>query len=156
MNAMSSTTTDSISSRATSPTARPSGAPAGLSSEARVAIAGLCLAVSLIHVTDQGGFRDLAGPTWLGWGYRALEIGAVLVAGLVLVDRLPRSLTAVGMLAVGAGPFVGYVLTRTTGLPGDSADIGEWGEPLGVLSLVVEGALVIVALIVLLRRRGAH
>jgi hypothetical protein len=39
----------------------------------------------------------------------------------------------------------GYVLSRTTGLPGATDDIGSWTEPLGLASLFVEGALVAVS-----------
>jgi len=38
------------------------------------------------------------------------------------------------------------VLSRTTGLPNATDDIGNWTEPLGLASLVVEGCVVAVAL----------
>jgi hypothetical protein len=47
---------------------------------------------------------------------------------------------------VAAGAFAGYVLSRTTGLPGATDDVGNWTEPLGLASLVVEGCVVAVAL----------
>jgi hypothetical protein len=37
---------------------------------------------------------------------------------------------------------IGFTLSRTTGLPGDSADIGNWSEPIGIASLFVEGTLI--------------
>ena len=120
-----------------------------LVTESRIATAGLCVAVALIHVTDQGGFKALDDPTWLGWAYRALEVGATVVAVLVLIDALAPRLTALAILGVGAGPFIGYVLTRTTGVPQDTGDVGNWGDPLGIMSLIVEGTLVIVALLLL-------
>jgi hypothetical protein len=45
------------------------------------------------------------------------------------------------------------VLTRTVGLPGATDDIGNWLEPLGLASLFVEGAVILLALTGLLRRR---
>lgn len=126
-----------------------------LSTETRVATAGLCLAVSLIHVTDQGGFKALTDPTWLGWAYRALEVGAAVVAVIVLFDLLPSRLTALLIFGVGAGPFLGFLLTRTVGLPQDSGDIGNWSDPLGILSLVVEAALMAVAIVVLAQSRAS-
>ena len=48
--------------------------------------------------------------------------------------------------AVGAGPVLGYVLTRGPGLPDATDDRGNWGEPLGVASLVVEAILILLAL----------
>jgi hypothetical protein len=37
------------------------------------------------------------------------------------------------------------VLSRTTGLPSATGDIGNWTEPLGLASLFVEGAVVVIA-----------
>jgi hypothetical protein len=39
-------------------------------------------------------------------------------------------------------------------LPDYTDDIGNWGEPLGVISVVVEGVLLILAAASLLRRIG--
>ena len=50
-----------------------------------------------------------------------------------------------GALLVAAGPFAGYLLTRSVGLPGDHDDVGNWADPLGTVSLVVEGALILLA-----------
>jgi len=41
-----------------------------------------------------------------------------------------------GMLIAG-GAMALYVVSRTVGLPG--MDVQEWGEPIGLLSLIVEG-----------------
>ena len=40
---------------------------------------------------------------------------------------------------------MGFVLTRTTGLPQAKGDIGNWSEPLGLAALFVEGAVIAVA-----------
>lgn len=40
---------------------------------------------------------------------------------------------------------IAYVLSRTTGIPGDSGDIGNWGYMLGTVSLIVEGSLFLIA-----------
>jgi hypothetical protein len=47
-------------------------------------------------------------------------------------------LIAAGLAASAA---VGYVLSRTTGLPNATGDIGNWTEPLGLASLFVEAAV---------------
>ncbi len=47
---------------------------------------------------------------------------------------------------VAAGAFAAYALTRTVGLPQDTGDIGNWGEPLGVVSLIAEGGFVLLTL----------
>jgi hypothetical protein len=114
----------------------------------------LALAVATVHVADQGSITALAMPSWIGWGYRLIEVGAVAIAALLL---LPRS---VGLIrdwmgwaagaALGAGPLIGYVLSRTVGLPGDPGDVGNWGYWVGTVSLFVEAALIILSLTMLL------
>jgi hypothetical protein len=44
---------------------------------------------------------------------------------------------AAGVLA--AAIMLGYVLSRTSGLPAATLDVGNWTEPLGLASLVAEG-----------------
>jgi hypothetical protein len=109
----------------------------------------LCAFVVAIHVADQGGLTAMADPPYKGYLFYALEIGGV-VAALVLLTR--RAATAGWTLALGVsiGPASGYVLSRSIGLPHYADDIGNWTEPLGVASLVVEGALFACALTALI------
>jgi hypothetical protein len=114
----------------------------------------LALAVAAAHVADQDGITALASPGWIGWGYRLIEVGAVLTAALLL---LPRSVWLVrdwmgwaAGVALGTGPFIAYVASRTVGLPGDRGDVGNWGYWVGTVSLFVEAALVILSLTMLL------
>lgn len=46
-------------------------------------------------------------------------------------------------LLIAGGAIVGYVISRTVGMPGLPVD--PWLEPLGVLSLVAEGLFVLLA-----------
>lgn len=113
-----------------------------------------CLAVAAIHVIDQGGLVGTKDPQYVQILYYALEAAGV-AATLVLI-RLAR----VGWfltLGVAAGPIVGYVLSRGPGLPNYTDDVGNWTEPLGIISLVVEAVLLILATAGLLtsRRRAA-
>jgi hypothetical protein len=108
-----------------------------------------CLAVAAIHVIDQGGIPGTKGPEYVQILYYALEVAGVLAAVLLLTKHV-RSAWLLS-LAVAAGPIVGYVLSRGPGLPNYTDDVGNWGEPLGVVSLIVEGILLILAA-VLLRR----
>lgn len=104
----------------------------------------LALTVSAIHVMDQGSFTALKDPTYLGVGYWLLEIAGVVAAVLLLV--LPRRMAGWLLCAgVAVGPLVGYVLTRTTGLPGAIDDVNNWLEPLGVLSLFTEVTLLMLS-----------
>ncbi|PZS37497.1 MAG: hypothetical protein DLM62_18880 [Pseudonocardiales bacterium] len=102
-----------------------------------------CLAVAAIHVLDQGGVPGTKGPEYVQIMYYALEVAGVVAAVLLLANR-----ARVGWLlslGVAAGPIVGYVLSRGPGLPDYTDDIGNWAEPLGVVSLFVEGILLILA-----------
>jgi hypothetical protein len=109
----------------------------------RLVAALLALAVTTVHVADQGGITVLNSPAWLGWGFRLVEIGGVLTALVILARpaRLAWLGWATGVL-LGAGPFIGYIATRTVGVPGDPHDVGNWGYSIGTLSLIVEAALV--------------
>ncbi len=117
----------------------------------------LAVAVAAVHVADQGGVTALHSPDWIGWGYRLIEVGGVLIALALLVPR-PAWLGsawlgwAVGAL-LGAGPFLAYVASRTVGVPGDPGDVGNWGYRVGTVTLVIEAALVVLSAGMLLALR---
>lgn len=120
------------------------------SAAVRSAGALLCLAVAVIHLIDQGGVPGSKTPTYVGIGYWVLEIVAVIGA-IALLARPASRPTWATAVAVGAGPFLGYLLSRGPGLPDYSDDIGNWAEPLGVLSLAVELLLIALSVAALLR-----
>lgn len=114
-----------------------------------------CLAVAAIHVIDQGGLPGRKGPEYVQLLYYALEGAGVVVVALFLTRYARWSWFL--SLGVAAGPLLGYLLSRGPGLPDYKDDIGNWAEPLGVISLVVEGVLLIVAVTVLAAsRRGVR
>ena len=78
------------------------------------------------------------------WMYMALIVGSLVTAGAVLFTRSRIALPAAA--AIAASAIVGYVLSRTTACRNATDDIGNWTEPLGLASLVVEGCVVAVAL----------
>ena len=99
----------------------------------------LCVAVAAVHAIDQHGFPGNKTSGYVQGLYYALEAGGVLTAAVLLAPRVRiRWLLA---LSVAVGPIIGYVLSRGPGLPNYTDDVGNWGEPLGVISLVVESAL---------------
>ena len=118
----------------------------------RATAALLCLGVGVIHVLDQGGFPGSKSPTYVEVGYYLIEIASV-VAALVL---LQTTSTLGWLLAAGvaAGPLAGYILSRGPGLPSYSDDRGNWNEPLGVVSLIVEGFLLLLTVIPLVSARS--
>jgi len=115
----------------------------------------LALAVAAVHVADQGGISAFGAPDWLGWSYRLIEVGGILTA-IVLLLPWPALLSWSAAVLLGAGPFIGYVASRTVGVPGDHGDVGQWGYWLGTVSLVVEAALVVLGLGMLWSLRQAR
>ena len=105
---------------------------------ARAAVAVGLAGIGLIHLLDSIG--KYSETRYLFWMYVALMAGSLAVAGAVLFSRARVPFLAAAALAAGA--IVGYVLSRTTGLPNAGDDIGNWTEPLGLASLFVEGAVV--------------
>jgi hypothetical protein len=108
---------------------------------ARLTAAALCLAVAVIHIKDQGGFPGDKQPTYVGIGYYLLELGAVVTAALLLSKASRKGWLLA--ITVALGPLVGYVLSRGPGLPLYRDDRGNWTETLGLISLVVEGVLLL-------------
>ena len=128
------------------------GAPPELA--VRLVSALLALAVAGVHVADQGGITALNSPDGLGWAFRVLEVSGVLTALVLLLPRSAWLGWAAGVM-LGTGPFLGYITSRSVGLPGDHADIGNWGYWLGTVSLIVEAALVILSAGMLLPTLGS-
>jgi hypothetical protein len=102
----------------------------------------LCLfGVALIHFLDF--FAKLSETPYLAALYGVL-MAVTVGAGLTLVLNGARAAWYVG--GVAAALTIGaYVLSRTTGLPSATGDIGNWHEPLGQASLFVEGAVVVLS-----------
>jgi hypothetical protein len=91
---------------------------------------------------------------YLGYAFYAL----VLLCAAALGSLIVESRTAVwrGVLVLSLGAVAAYVVSRTIGLPLADDDIGDWVNPLGVLSVSAELVVVAVSLAVLNRRRHDH
>jgi hypothetical protein len=116
-----------------------------------VAIMGL-VGVALIHLLDSGS--KFAETPYIFWMYVGLMVASLAVAGLLLHTESWRAWAMVGGLA--GTTILGFVLSRTAGLPGASKDVGNWSEPLGLASLFIEGCIVALALYRLFMMRRAH
>jgi hypothetical protein len=118
----------------------------------RVVGALLALSITVVHVADQGGVSAFSSPDWLGWSYRLIEVGGLVTALVLLLPRPAWPGWAAGLL-LGAGPLLGYLASRTIGVPSDPGDVGNWGDWVGTLSLLVEAALIVLSVGFLLARR---
>lgn len=99
-------------------------------------------AVAAIHAVD--GVGKWTETRYMFWMYMAAIAGAMIVGAAVLFSRSRAALLAAA--AVAGSVLLGYVVDRTIGMPGATGDIGNWTEPLGLASLVVEAGTVAVAL----------
>ena len=113
-------------------------------SVAAIGLAGM----ALIHLMDLPG--QLSETPYIFVLYVALMIASVALAGVLIGTSDGRIWAAATVLP--ALVIVGYVLSRTTGLPQSSDDVGNWSEPLGIASLFVEASLVSLGSAVLLAR----
>lgn len=115
------------------------------------------LAVALIHLLDV--ISKLGDTPYVGVMYILLMIGAVIVAFGLLHTGRPVAWMAAGTLA--GLTLIGFILSRTTGLPNSSQDVGNWSEGLGLASMFVETGVILVSTYALAlarreRRPGVH
>jgi hypothetical protein len=97
----------------------------------------LIVVTGLIHLVEAPEYFEAA--TYLGLLFAANVVGSAASA-----FGIARGLEwgwLLGFLVAG-GAFVAYVVSRTVGLPGLEDEVGEWAEPLGLASLIVEGLFV--------------
>lgn len=110
------------------------------------AIAAAGMAVSHIPVTK----AHLSEAPYIGIGFVLVTIAGLVLMQLLL-SRDTRT-TWIAALVVSALALMGYLLSRTVGLPQISDDVGNWGEPLGVMAIVFEAILLLAAITHLLTR----
>ena len=109
------------------------------------------LTVGVIHALEIQG--QLSGAVWLTVGFCLLAAGAPMVSLWLLIEPALPSWALTGL--VGLCAAAGYVLTRSLAMPGDADDRGNWLEPLGLASLIIELVIVILAVLALASRRRA-
>jgi hypothetical protein len=115
------------------------------------------LAIALIHLLDVIG--KIKETPYIGVMYIALMIASVAVALYLLHTGSSPAWGAAGLLA--ALTLAGFILSRTIGLPKSDEDIGNWTEGLGLASMFVEGAVIVLSAYALAlarreRRPGIH
>ncbi len=92
-----------------------------------------------IHFVD---IPDKLGETaYLGWAYILLVAGCAAAGAWLLSSHWRRGYVLGIVISLGA--IIGFVLTRTTGLPHATGDIGNWAEVSGIWALISEAAFVV-------------
>jgi hypothetical protein len=131
------------------PAMMPAGAPAQAHQAAPVseqaarllAVVGMA-GIAVIHILDAPDTFE--GVKYIFWLYIAIIVGAIPISLLLL--QWSSRLAWIGPALLAAGPLIGYLLTRSVGLPGDSGDIGNWLDSLGLASMFVETAVLSLSL----------
>lgn len=97
--------------------------------------------IALIHVLDS--VDKWSETRYQFWLFMALALSSVVVGGAVLFTQRRASLLAAAGLAGSA--LIGFVFSRTTGLPNATGDVGNWTEPIGLANVFVESLVILVA-----------
>jgi hypothetical protein len=80
---------------------------------------------------------------YIGWLFIALSVVCIVLAvAIVLVDN-PGVWVLSGAVCLAA--VVGYLASRTVGLPQIGDDVGNWTEPLGIPAVASEALMVVLA-----------
>ncbi|WP_231556509.1 hypothetical protein, partial [Cryobacterium sp. MLB-32] len=115
----------------------------------RMAVGISLASIAAIHVLDlQSKLEEVP--------YIGVMYILVIVASLILMERLfvvGSRLDFIASAVVAGVVILGFVVNRTVGMPGATDDIGNWFEPLGLLSILVEGFVVWQALAAVFSRR---
>ena len=116
---------------------------------ARAIAIGALVTIALIHVLQlPTAFAEIG---YLGGLFIAAVAACLILAAVMTRTSADRAWAAAGGLA--GVVLLGYVLSRSVGLPGFTGDVGEWSEAPGLASMVVESLLVFVTGAVLVTRR---
>ena len=111
----------------------------------RVLLASLLAGAAVAHlpVTPE----HLHEAPYMGSLFAAFALGTLGLAAVVLVARDPLSLQLSGGLCLLA--LATYAATRLVAFPQLSDDVGNWLEPWGVVSVLLEAAAVVTAVVAL-------
>jgi hypothetical protein len=139
-------TIDSVSAAPSRPTPRLLSA---IGSPLRYPAAGLALVAGLAHVPVTP--EHLREAPYIGVMFIVLTTACVLLAAALLIVDSVLVWSTLGVTTMVA--VVAYAVSRTIGLPLMADDVGNWLEPLGIVSVVTETAVTALALVALRRAR---
>lgn len=103
------------------------------------AFGALTEAVGHIPVTQD----HLIEAPYIGVGFILLTVAGLLLAQLLLLAD--TAAVWIWTAIVSGAAVLGYLLSRTVGLPQIRDDIGNWGEPLGIVCLAAEAVMLAAA-----------
>lgn len=122
-----------------SPHATTTPTPAvGTSIIRRALVAAGLFGIAAVHLADLPD--KMEEVPYLGWAYIGLIAASLMLAEFV-ITRADRRLMGASA-ALSAAVLVGFAINRTIGMPNAMDDIGNWTEPLGMISLLIEAAVV--------------
>lgn len=122
----------------------------GLGAPQRWVVTVAVLAAAVAHVPVIGPHLDEA--PYMGVLFVVLTVGCAAI-GLAAVIRDSRAVYALAILTCGLA-VLGYAATRLVAFPMLADDVGNWLEPLGVVSVLSESVVVGAAMWALVRGRG--
>jgi hypothetical protein len=120
-----------------------------LGSWLRYPAAGLGIVAGLAHVPVTPA--HLQEAPYIGTLFIVFTTVSLLSSTLLLISDSPAAWTVLAgscLLAVAA-----FVISRTLGLPLMADDIGHWNDPLGIVSVATESAVVLLGAVALTRSR---
>lgn len=109
------------------------------------------ITMGIIHAVEIQG--ELGGAVWLTVGFILLAVAGPLAGVWLLVQPTMPAWAFAGLVCLLAA--LGYMATRSFGVPGDHDDVGNWLEPLGLVALITEWLVVILAGLALGSQRSA-
>jgi hypothetical protein len=112
----------------------------------------LLVVVAAVHVPMVPD--HLQEAPYIGALFIALSVVSVSLAAVIAIWDSPAVWTATGLVTLLA--LVGFLLSRTIGLPELGDDIGNWTEPLGFPAMAAETLATAVAATVLRYRPTTH
>lgn len=98
--------------------------------------------------------EHLREAPYMGEEFIVLMVACLLIAVACLVCD-SAAVYALAVLTCGLA-VVGYILTRLVAFPELADDVGNWLEPLGVVSVLAESTVVAIAAAALAGQRAAH
>lgn len=118
------------------------------SSQARWVVAAAALVAAVAHIPVIGPHLEEA--PYMGALFIALTVACLTLAATLLIIEAPAVYLASAVVCSLA--IIGYIATRVVAFPMLADDVGNWWEPLGVVSVVFEAIVVAASLTALLRR----